>query len=88
MPKFLPTLKQNAVENVLDEYIHACTKHSVFPKELSKQLAILTEENLEVAQAFNKWSDEQKGSKEDIKKELQQVGAVIFRILENWVEEK
>lgn len=86
MPKFLPTLKQNAVENVLDEYVRACTKHPEFPKKLSKQLAILTEENLEVLQAFNNWDDEQKGSKEEVKKELQQVGAVIFRILENWEE--
>jgi GMP synthase PP-ATPase subunit len=49
---------------------------------------IIGEEFGETIQAYNKWNDDKTGSKEHIKEELIQLGAMVLRTLENWVDEE
>lgn len=73
---------------ILKELERAKEVHPTFPLSLAKQLHIIGEEFGEVIQAYNKYDDDKTGSKEHIKEELVQLGAMVLRTLENWVDEK
>jgi len=64
------------------ELTKAKTKHPNYPESLFEQLAIMQEEAGEVTKAVLHYFYE-RGSKEDIKKELIQTAAMCMRMLEN-----
>lgn len=67
-----------AYMSINNELRKAEAKHPEFPVNMFEQLAIITEELGEVAQALNDQD------KEQAKKELHQVGAMVIRMLKNW----
>lgn len=78
---------QNLTE-ILKELERAKEVHPHFSSSLANQLHIVGEEFGETIQAYNKWNDDKTGSKEHIKEELIQLGAMVLRTLENWVDEE
>ena len=73
---------------ILKELERAKEVHPHYPSNLANQLHIVGEEYGETIQAYNKWHDDKTGPKKNIKEELIQLGAMVLRTLENWVDEE
>lgn len=71
--------KYNEVDTELKR---AKKKHPNYPKDMFRQLAILTEESGEVSKAVLHYHYEN-GSIDDVKQELIQTAAMCMRMLEN-----
>lgn len=64
------------------ELQRAKRKHSEYPDNIFKQVAIISEEAGEIAQATLKYVDE-KGTLNDVRNELIQTAAMCMRMLED-----
>ncbi len=72
---------------IFKEFIRATGKHPNFPKDVVYQAAVVAEENGEVMRASVQYAMEG-GNISEVRKELIQTGAMVFRMLMNLPEEK
>ena len=72
------------MEAMYQELKAAEKKHPVFPTNIVKATAILSEESGEAVQEANRIDDDKNGSIEKWKTEVLQTAAMCFRILKNF----
>ena len=82
MAKLKPEVKAKITYEILDELDRAETKFPAWQADIVHQIAIVAEEAGEALQAANncRWHG---GSKEAVRGELIQTGAMVFRALGN-----
>ena len=74
--------RKDIINEILIELQRAESRHRVFPIDIIRQVAIMSEESGEVVRAANQF-DNEGGSLEDVRKELIQTAAACIRVIEN-----
>jgi len=80
-------IEENLLGDIVKEYKKACEKHPEWPSDILHQIAIVNEESGEATRASLQFVYE-KGSIEDVRKELLQTGAMCLRMLKGLKYEK